>query len=148
MSFLSSESNATDNRLGAGDNARQIRGAVRQYTESGSVSVGDKGSLNTGIQITADKNSGPITIGDGGAALSALAQSALAAISGVSASGQDALTQALNAQSALTSSALDKATAISADAQSGGWSTTQKTFLWLVLGVLALVGLTFYFVRK
>lgn len=164
-----SDSTATQSQQTAGDGAKQVRGNNSNVTEAGGLTIGTNGqlvspgavqvrngSLNTGLILKGVK--GNVTIGDGGAQVASLAQTFANTISGITqsnnatASGStqaitDALTQALDKQSAITSSALGQATDLSANAQSGGWTTTQKTFLYLVLGALALVGVIFYFRR-
>lgn len=167
-SFLSadSESNAYDQRAAAADQAALAYGKGSQV---GTVNVGPKGKMQTGgldvsgatvgkggtlaltfndpsafqdaLQVVEDvtnKNTDALN-----AALSASGDTLNAALS---ASG-DQLNQALQATSDQIKTALGQIAGLTESSQTGGDSGRNKIILWIVMGLLGLVGLIFYFRR-
>jgi hypothetical protein len=143
FNMFSSESNAEDNRIAATDQAHVTRGSNNisgqdssrvvgtrgTLAESGGVSLGQGAKLNAGLDLTGAKT-GNVTINDVGAY-----QSMVSTFADALNQSQQTLADALQSQSGTVQSAVD--------ATSGGTGTSNKTVLYVVLGVLALLGWLF-----
>lgn len=163
------DSNSSSSSVGATDTARVLSGKNATLSESGSVAISGKGgkylspnsldlagarittSENRGLQIGTGARVGNIAIGDGGAAAAALAQDFTTALTNLVESGNQTLSNLVSNQGAQVSSALQSLGELSQRrAETDAASTDegkQKFFLWLALGGLALVALTFFFRR-
>lgn len=124
---------ATDRRQTGGDAARNVQGTKNVLTEAGAVSVGDKGTFNTGLQLQDIK--GNITIND------------TAPISELVGKTTTAFQEALGQQGDIVRDALVKVSDLSMSKQTEGDSGRQKFTLYVALGLFALVAAIFYFRR-
>ena len=165
----SSSSSSTDARVGAADqgvvtqgkgtaSARDMGkalGAGAKLLEKNAVDVsGNKGTINSGLQVSTKGN---VVINDTAPIASLASQFAdtLKAITSqesdllqnITSKSSDALTSALSQQSSQASDALGKVSDLSANAQTGGDTDRNKIILYVVLGVLALLGVVFYVKR-
>ena len=162
MGFLGidSTSSATDQRIAASDQAQIYRGNVGQKVETGAVGLtGSSTLLGSGATQNAEKISGT----KGNVTVQTMdpevAQAAIDAMSGLAGTlGQNlsdfmtnannnAVTQQSTEQTNLQA-ILDKMTSLISNEQPAGTVEINKTMLYIVLGVLALLGVVFYFFRK
>ena len=145
MSNAVSQTQAEQSTAQASDQARVVTGKNARYTETGSVQVGDKGTLKLGNDFSGVK--GNISIAN----TTADPQIVSAALSAIGSTAQT-FAQSLADQNASMgsnqASTISKITDLATSSQTGGVSTLNTTFLWFVGGVIGLFALMFYFSRN
>lgn len=141
-----SKSSASDQKIIVTDEGQvAARGGVQSNPYS--TAVGQKAKLNTGIELKNVK--GDVVLGVPGSEVLTLTGSITEqftdALREQNAAQAAALEAAMKAQAAGTEDALAKIAALGETRATGGESNQQKTFLWLVLGGLALLA---FFIRR
>jgi len=134
---------STNMTLLASDKAKLATGKA-QVTGDNSVTVGEKGTLNTGISLSGVK--GNVTIGDGGAAVASVANVFADAVKELSEGSSAAIRSALTAQSqqqAKLAELLSGAFGQVAEVAAGPEAAQTKTVFWIVLALLGLLAVLF-----
>jgi len=140
---FSSESRSSDNRIGAGDNSNIIRGKGR-ITEAGGLSVSDKAAYLTGGSISLAKGSelhAGLEIGKA----DKIVINDTTGIETLTGKLNDTIKGLQQQNSALANEALNRVSNLSQSSQTGG--TASQPVLYIMLGLLALVGFIF-FIRR
>jgi hypothetical protein len=145
--FSTGDNKAEDSRIAAADQARVVKGKGKIV---GGADL-TKANVNTGLSVGKGFK-GNITLGDGGAAVADVSRTFAQTLSQISSQSNQALQDALaqqasNAQST-SDNALGKVTDLSQSEQTGGSSFLLTKTVWILLGVMALLGATGYFLFK
>ena len=149
-SFLSadSETNAYDQRAAAADQALLSYG---RDSQAGSVNVGRGAAVQTGgldLSKTKIEKGGTlsVTLGDT-QPLQDLSETFALTVRDISTASTTGLQSALEASGQQIQDAISKLAKLGESTTTGGDSERNKIILWVVLGVLGLVGAIFYFRR-
>jgi hypothetical protein len=144
----SSHSSTSDSRQGAADQGKNFRGNNR-YTESGSLQL-DRGSdLNTGFSFKGNNVRGDVKF------ISStdpeIVNAALGTVADTTQSFTDTLASLIGIQqlsndneTSLLSNALGKLSSLDLNAQTGGDSSRNDIVLYVMLGLLVVVGIFFW----
>jgi len=157
-----SESKTTETQTGASDQARIVSGKGAVLTESGSLAltgkgstylspgslqVGAKGQLNTGLQLSNVGGDVTFTSSDPGVLamaldrISELSSTNAAAIENLASKSAQAASEAIEASKANLDDLLANIASLSENRQTDGEAGKNKIVLYVVLAVLALLGL-------
>lgn len=148
-SFISSESEskAEDNRIDVSDEG-QVAARRSKILNPYSTNLEAKSRLNTGLDLSGIKvqkgGTFSLELGASTEDMLAITDSLGETLSGFSATTSNTVTTALEQTSTTVKDALDKISKLSESAQTGGDSGRNQIILYVVFGVLALLGMVVY----
>ena len=148
--FESNKTNAEDKRNALTDQAQLAQG--RSNLVNAPAVTGGKNNQVAGLNLGGAKlqvakgGTLNVTMG-GGEEISQLSNNVLAAVDNISKSSNEALQAAFEESAKQQKEALAQVAALSESQQTGGDSGRNNIILWIVLGVLGLVGAIFYYRR-